>query len=169
MAKKIKIKFPNGTIKEFPKGTSGLEILKTLNTRLEKEATGIKVNDTVKGLSEPIQEDAEIKILTFDDREGRDVFWHSSAHLMAHAVKHLFPQTKFGIGPAIDDGFYYDIELDHPISPEDFDKIEAEMQKIVDENYPIVTPIVREISQTFAGALIYHPPEKLVIISNYST
>lgn len=138
MAQKIKIKFPDGTINEFPKGTSGLEILKTLNSRLEKEATGIKVNDTVKGLSEPIQEDAEIKILTFDDKEGRDVFWHSSAHLMAHAVKRLFPQTKFGIGPAIDDGFYYDIELDHPISPDDFEKIEAEMQKIVDEDYPIV-------------------------------
>lgn len=138
MAQKIKIKFPNGTFKEFPKGTSGLEILKTLNSRLEKEATGIKVNGTVKGLSEPIQEDAEIKILTFDDKEGRDVFWHSSAHLMAHAVKRLFPQTKFGIGPAIDDGFYYDIELDHPISPEDFEKIETEMKKIVDEDYPIV-------------------------------
>jgi threonyl-tRNA synthetase len=138
MAQQIKIKFPDGTIKEFSKGTSGLEILKILNSRLEREATGIKVNDTVKGLSEPIQEDAEIKILTFDDKEGRDVFWHSSAHLMAHAIKRLFPQTKFGIGPAIDDGFYYDIDLDHAISPEDFEKIEAEMQKIVDEDHPIV-------------------------------
>jgi len=138
MAEKINIKFPDGSIKSFPKGVSGLDILKTLNQKIQKEATGILVNGNVKSLPEPIEYDAEIRILTFDDEEGRDVFWHSSAHLMAHAIQRIFPETKFGIGPPIDDGFYYDIELEHAISPEDFEKIESEMGKIVDEDHPIV-------------------------------
>ncbi len=138
MQEKIKITFPDGTTKNFPRGITGIDILKTLNSRLEKEATGIKINNQVQSLAESINEDAEIKFLTFDDKEGREIFWHSSAHLMAHAVKRLYPKTKFGIGPSIDDGFYYDIDIDHTISPEDFEKIEAEMQKIVDEDYPII-------------------------------
>lgn len=138
MAEKINIKFPDGSTKSFPKGISGLDILKTLNHKIQKEATGILVNGEVRSLPESITSDAEIRILTFDDEEGRDVFWHSSAHLMAHAIQRVFPETKFGIGPPIDDGFYYDIELEHAISPEDFEKIESEMGKIVDEDYPIV-------------------------------
>jgi threonyl-tRNA synthetase len=134
----IHIKFPDGKIREFPRGITGLELVREISPRLAKEATGIKINGQVKSLPEPINDDAEIKILTFEDKEGREVFWHSSAHLMAHAVKHLFPETKFGIGPAIEDGFYYDIDLDRPLSPEDFDAIEAEMDKIVDKDYPIV-------------------------------
>ncbi len=137
MSDKIKFKFPDGSVKEFPKGTTGLDILKVINGRFRKEATGIKVNGLVKSLPEPIKEDAEIQILTFDDKEGRHVFWHSSAHLMAHAIQRLFPETKFGIGPAIDDGFYYDIDVDHTLTPDDFDKIESEMAKIVDEDFPI--------------------------------
>jgi threonyl-tRNA synthetase len=137
MSEKIKIKFPDGSEKEFPRGISGLDLMKSINGRFRKEATGIQVNGEVKSLPEPINEDAEIKILTFDDKEGRHVFWHSSAHLMAHAIQRLYPETKFGIGPAIDDGFYYDIDVDHTITPEDFEKIESEMQKIVDEDFPI--------------------------------
>jgi threonyl-tRNA synthetase len=137
MSDKIKIKFSDGSEREFPRGISGLELVKSINGRLRKEATGIQVNGAVKSLPEPINEDAEIKILTFDDKEGRHVFWHSSAHLMAHAIQRLYPETKFGIGPAIDDGFYYDIDLDHTITPEDFEKIESEMLKIVDEDFPI--------------------------------
>jgi threonyl-tRNA synthetase len=138
MASKINIKFPDGSVKQFSKGISGLDILQTLNHKIQKEATGIVVNGEVRSLPETIQDDAEIRILTFADEEGKNVFWHSSAHLMAHAVQRLFPDTKFGIGPPIDDGFYYDIELDHALSPEDFEKIEAEMAKIVDENHPIL-------------------------------
>jgi threonyl-tRNA synthetase len=134
---KIKIKFPDGKIQEFPKGVTGLDLLAALPGRLREEATGIKVNGEVKSLPEPINQDSEIRILTFEDKEGREVFWHSSAHLMAHAVQRLFPQTKFGIGPAIDEGFYYDIDLDHPLHPEDFEKIEATMAKIVEEDHPI--------------------------------
>jgi threonyl-tRNA synthetase len=137
MKKKIKLKFPDGSIKTYERGITGLDLLKDVNSQLFREATGIKINDEVKSLPEPIWEDAEIKILTFNDKEGREVFWHSSAHLMAHAVKRIFPETKFGIGPAIDDGFYYDIDLDHAITPEDFLEIEKEMEKIVNENHKI--------------------------------
>jgi len=144
MSKTIKLKFPDKSEKEFPVGITGLEIAQSISNRLAKEATGILVNGEIKSLPEPINEDAEIKILTFDDKEGRYVFWHSSAHLMAHAVKRLFPQAKLGIGPPIEDGFYYDIELDRPITPEDFEKIEAEMAKIVDEDIPIVRKELRK-------------------------
>ncbi len=137
MAEKIKITFPDGQVKEFDRGITGLEIVSLLSQRLAKSATGILVNGEVKSLPESINEDAEIKILTFDDEEGRMVFWHSSAHLMAHAIKRLFPDAKLAIGPAIDDGFYYDIDLDRAITPEDFPKIEAEMAKIVEADYPI--------------------------------
>ncbi len=137
MAEKIKITFPDGQVKEFDRGITGLEIVSSLSQRLAKSATGILVNGEVKSLPESINEDAEIKILTFDDEEGRMVFWHSSAHLMAHAIKRLFPDAKLAIGPAIDDGFYYDIDLDRAITPEDFPKIEAEMAKIVEADYPI--------------------------------
>jgi len=138
MNSNVKIKFPDGKIQEFPKGVTGLELLQAVPQRLREEATGIKVNGEVKSLPEPINQDAEIRILTFDDKEGREVFWHSSAHLMAHAVQRLFPQTKFGIGPAIDEGFYYDIDLDQALTPEDFEKIEALMAKIVEEDHPII-------------------------------
>ena len=114
MKKKIHIKFPDGQVKEYPQGITGLELVQEISPRLAKEATGIKVNGQVKSLPEPINDDSEIRILTFDDKEGREVFWHSSAHLMAHAVKHLFPETKFGIGPAIEDGFYYDFDDERP-------------------------------------------------------
>jgi threonyl-tRNA synthetase len=135
---KIKIIFPDGQVKEYPAGVSGFDILKTLPHRIQKEALGIKANDQVKSLPESIDEDSEIQFLTFNDEEGKDVFWHSSAHLMAHAIQRLYPETKFGIGPPIDDGFYYDIELDHTLSPDDFEKIEQEMEKIVAEDYPIL-------------------------------
>ena len=136
--KKIKITFPDGRTEEFPAGVTGLVILQKLPRKLAKEATGIKVNGKVQSLPEPINEDAEIQILTFEDKEGREVFWHSAAHLMAQAIKRLFPEAKLGIGPPIEDGFYYDIDLDRPITPDDFPLIEKEMAKIVDEDYPIV-------------------------------
>ncbi|OPX35365.1 threonine--tRNA ligase [candidate division KSB1 bacterium 4484_188] len=138
MDKKIRLTFPDGSVREYNSGVTGSEIVEQLNRRLAKEATGIVVNGVLKSLPEHLTEDAEIRFVTFDDKEGRYVFWHSSAHLMAHAVKRLFPEAKLGIGPPIEDGFYYDIDLDRPITPEDFEAIEKEMAKIVDEDDPIV-------------------------------
>ena len=136
--KKIKLRFPDGQEKEYPAGITGDELVKEIGARLAKEAIAVKINDQILELNRPITEDGEIRFLTFADREGREVFWHSSAHLMAQAIKRIFPRAKLGIGPPIEDGFYYDIELDRPITPEDFHRIEAEMARIVEADYPIV-------------------------------
>ena len=106
----IKIKFPDGNIKEFEAGVTGLDIAKSISPKLAKEVLSISVNGEIRDLSRSIDEDAEIKLFTWDDEEGRHAFWHSSAHLMAEALQQLYPNTKFGIGPAIENGFYYDIE-----------------------------------------------------------
>lgn len=137
MADKIKITFPDGSQREYPAGITTFDIMKDINGRLHKEAIAAKFNDRVVELGRPLTENGELKILTFNEKEGREVFWHSSAHLMAQAIKRLFPEAKLGIGPPIDNGFYYDIDLDRPINPEDFERIESEMAKIVDEDLEI--------------------------------
>ncbi len=134
---KITITFPDNSKQEFDAGITPLEIAKGISNRLAKQAVAAKFNDQVISLTQPLHESGTLQILTFKDKEGKEVFWHSSAHLMAQAIKRLFPEAKLGIGPSIEDGFYYDIDLERPITPEDFPVIEAEMVKIVDENLPI--------------------------------
>lgn len=128
----MKITLPNGDIKEYEIGTTGYEIAKSISDGLAREALGIIVNGKRFDLSRPIREDAEIKILTFDDEEGKEIFWHSSAHLMAEAVQALYPGVKFGVGPAIENGFYYDLDLpnDKKISIEDLPAIEEKMREL---------------------------------------
>ncbi len=138
MDKFIKIKFPDGSIKEFPVGITGEELAKSISNRLADEAVAIKINGKVKELYTLITEDAEIKILTFDDEEGKEVYWHSSSHLMAHAIEKLFPGAKFGVGPAIENGFYYDVDVDRKITPEDLIEIEKEMAELAKESKPFV-------------------------------
>jgi threonyl-tRNA synthetase len=134
---KIDIRFPDGSVKSFPKGTKPEDIVAAIGPRLAKIALAAKVNEKVIGLDEPLKEGGDFKVLTFNDEEGKDVFWHSSAHLMAQAVKRLFPEAQLGIGPPIEDGFYYDIDIDRPLTPEDFEEIEGEMAKIVDEDLDV--------------------------------
>jgi threonyl-tRNA synthetase len=138
MDKYIKIKFPDGSVKEFPSGITGEEIAKSISHKLADEALAIKINGKVKELYTPITEDAEIQILTFDDEEGREVYWHSSSHLMAHAIEKLFPGAKFGVGPAIENGFYYDVDVDRKITPEDLIEIEKKMAELAKESKPFV-------------------------------
>jgi len=134
---KIDITFPDGSIKEFESGIQPIEIAEGISKGLAKNVLAAKVNDKLVASNQPITENAVIKLLTFNDDEGKDLFWHSSAHLMAQAVKRLYPKAQLGIGPPVDDGFYYDIDLDKKLSPEDFEAIEAEMAKIVDEDLPV--------------------------------
>ncbi len=129
----ISITFPDKSKQEFEKGISPFDIAKGISNSLAKRAVGAKFNGIVISLLEPLDESGELQILTFNDDEGRDLYWHSSAHLMAQAVKRIYPEAQLGIGPSIADGFYYDIDLEHALSPEDFPAIEAEMEKIVDE------------------------------------
>jgi len=139
---KINIKFPDNSEQLFEKNTTPLDIAKSISNSLSKRSTVAKFNGKLISMHEPLSESGELEILTFNDDEGRDVFWHSSAHLMAQAIKRLYPKAQLGIGPSIDDGFYYDIDLDTAISPDDFDKIENEMAKIVDENFPTIRKVL---------------------------
>jgi threonyl-tRNA synthetase len=129
----MNITLPNGEVREYPLGSSGMEIAMSISQGLAREAVGIMVNDKKYDLSRPINEDAHIKILTFDSPEGKEIYWHSSAHLMAEAVSALYPGSKFGVGPALENGFYYDIELPEAIklSIDDLPKIEAKMQELI--------------------------------------
>lgn len=133
----IKVQLKGDVIKEYEKGITIAEVAKDLGMGLYKAACAGKIEDTVCDLRTPIEENCALTILTFDDINGRKTFWHSAAHLMAQAVKRLFPNTKLGIGPAIDNGFYYDFKAEQPFSSEDLQKIEKEMKKIVKENLKI--------------------------------
>jgi len=107
----IKITLPDNSVKEFDKGITGLGIAEAISNRLAKEVLSISVNGEVRDLNRPIEGDASIKLHLWDDREGKETFWHSSAHIMAEAIEFFYPGTKFGIGPTVDNGFYYDIDL----------------------------------------------------------
>ncbi|MBN2596940.1 MAG: threonine--tRNA ligase [Marinifilaceae bacterium] len=128
----IKITFPDNSVKEFEAGISGLGIARSLSNSLAKEVLSITVNDEIWDISRPINEDSNIKLHTWDDAEGKYAFWHSSAHLMAEALEALYPGVKFGIGPAIEMGFYYDVDLGNGmvLSDKDLPKIEQKMLEL---------------------------------------
>jgi len=132
---KINVRFPDGAVREYDKGIKIYDIAKDISEGLARVALGAVVNGKTKGLQETIDEDADIRFVKFEDEEGKKVFWHTSAHIMALAVKRLFPDVKFAIGPAIDDGFYYDFDTEHRFTPEDLEKIEKEMEKIAKEDH----------------------------------
>ncbi|MDA3867720.1 MAG: threonine--tRNA ligase [Salinivirgaceae bacterium] len=127
----IQITLPDNSIKEYEAGITGYEIAKDISSRLAKEVLSITVNDQLWDLSRPINENAAIKLHKWEDDEGKHAFWHSSAHLLAEAVESLYPGVKFGIGPTIEQGFYYDVDLgDRVISDADFKKIEDKMLEL---------------------------------------
>lgn len=130
----VKITFKGKDQRLYKKGITVEEIAKGISPKLAKDAVAAKVNGIVLDLKHEILEDADLEILTFDDDEGKRVFWHSTAHIMAQAVKRLFPDVKLAIGPAIEDGFYYDFEIESGFSPDDIEKIEQEMRNIVSED-----------------------------------
>ncbi|WP_339736705.1 threonine--tRNA ligase [uncultured Sunxiuqinia sp.] len=136
----IKITLPDNSVREFESGITGLEIAKAISNRLAKDVLAISVNGSVWDLNRPINEDARIKLYTWDDREGKETFWHSSAHLMAEAIECFYPGTKFGIGPTVDTGFYYDIDLpeDKQLSEKDLEKIEQKMIELARQKNELV-------------------------------
>lgn len=135
----IKITFPDHSVREFPEGITGLEIAQSISKGLARKVLSISVNGEVKDLTRPIMNDARVKLYTWDDEEGKATMWHSSAHIMASAIESLYPGTKFGIGPDIENGFYYDIDLgDQVLSSNDFEKIEKRMLEIAREKQPFV-------------------------------
>jgi threonyl-tRNA synthetase len=128
------IKLKDGSEREFKNGISVFDIAKSINHRLGKEALGGKLNGKIIELLSPVDEDGQLEILTFDDEEGKRIYWHTTSHIMAQAVKRLYKNVKLTIGPAIDNGFYYDFDIDTPFTTDDFEKIESEMNKIIKEN-----------------------------------
>lgn len=145
----IKITLPDHSIKEFDKEITGLEIAEAISNRLAKEVLAVSVDGEVWDLDRPITKDATIKLYQWDDLQGRETFWHSSAHLMAEAIESFFPGTKFGIGPTVDNGFYYDIDLPEGkmLSEKDLASIEQKMLELARTKAPIVR---REITKAEA-------------------
>ncbi len=133
----IKLTLKDGSIKEVEKGISAMDAVKEISMGLYKAACAVKINGEVKDLRAVLQDDCSFEVLTFDDEEGKKAFRHTASHILAQAVKRLYPEAKLAIGPATDNGFYYDIDMPVSITADDLPAIEAEMKKIVKENLPI--------------------------------
>lgn len=137
MSEVIQLTFPDGAVKEFPRGTSTADVAGSISPGLKKQALAGKLNGTLIDLKTPIEEDGAIEIITPKSEEALEILRHSTAHLTAQALKRLYPGIKLGIGPVIEGGFYYDVDSPEPISTDDFPKIEKEMKKIISENIEI--------------------------------
>ena len=133
----IKVTLKDGSVKEFENELSVLEIAKSISEGLARAVVAASVNDQVVGLDYIVKEDCTLNLFKFDDVEGKDVFRHTSAHMLAQAIKRLYPEAKFAIGPSIENGFYYDIDLDQRLTMEDLQKIESEMKKIAKEDLKV--------------------------------
>lgn len=133
----INIELKDGSQRTYDEGVQALDIAKSISEGLARDIVGAKLDGEVIDLITPIHKGGKIEFLKFDSRDGKDVFWHTSTHLMAHAIKRLYPEAKLAIGPAVENGFYYDIDLDYRLTQEDLEKIENEMKKIVKEGYDI--------------------------------
>jgi threonyl-tRNA synthetase len=164
----ITLTLPDGSKREYPHGTTGLHVAESISQGLARNAVGIFLDDAPKDLSTPITESANARIVTFDQDEGKQIFWHSTAHLMAEALESLYPGVKFGIGPAIEQGFYYDVDLPNEmkLSSEDLPKIEAKMAELVKRD----TPFQRE-DITWDDAVKYFQAKgdeyKLELLDNF--
>lgn len=129
----VKITLKDGSVKEYDQGISVGDVAKDLSMGLFRNACCGRIDGNVADLRAPIDQDCNLEILTFDEEDGKKAFWHTASHVLAQAVKRLYPNAKLAIGPAIDNGFYYDFDVETPFGPEDLDKIEKEMKKIVKE------------------------------------
>ncbi|PIE76960.1 MAG: threonine--tRNA ligase [Clostridiales bacterium] len=168
----IKVTLPDGSVRQYQAGVLLYDIAKDISEGLARTTLGAVVNGVTRGLQESVKEDAEVKFVNFDDAEGKEIFWHTSAHIMALAVQRLYPDVKFAIGPAIENGFYYDFDTEHRFSPDDLAGIEKEMQKIVKEGHQLVrTEMARaealdhfgKLNEVYKVDLIENLPEDSVI------
>ncbi|UEX90992.1 threonine--tRNA ligase [Staphylococcus ratti] len=157
----ISIRFPDGNEKSFEKGITTEEIAQSISPGLRKKAVAGKFNQQLVDLTAPLEENGDIEIVTPGSDEALEVLRHSTAHLMAHAIKRLYGDVNFGVGPVIDDGFYYDFDMETKVSSDDFEKIEKTMKQIVNENLPIER---RVVSRDEAKAFFSEDPYKLELI-----
>ena len=138
----VKIILPDGSAKEYATGTTLGEAVKQLSNSLAKKVLAANVNGELTDLREELVDGSEVAFLTFEDEGGKHTLRHTASHILAQAVKRLWPEAKLAIGPAIDKGFYYDIDMEHTLTPEDLGKIEKEMSRIVKENLPITNSVM---------------------------
>src|SRR3954454_405801 len=135
MSEIINITLPDGAVRHYPKGTTALDVAKSISEGLARKVLAAEVNGQVWDATRPLNESANLKLLTWDDNGGKNTFWHSSAHLMAEAIESMFPNVKFWVGPPVDNGFYYDVDLgDRSINEEDLRKLEVKMAELAKQN-----------------------------------
>ncbi len=134
----VKVTFPDGSVREYAAGTTAYQVAESISPRLAADSLAASVNGVTVDLSRPIEEDASVKFYKWDDAEGKHAFWHTSSHLLAEALESLYPGIKFGIGPAIEQGFYYDVDSPTPIQEADLPKIEAKMVELSRNKEPLV-------------------------------
>lgn len=168
----IKLTLPDNSVREYENGILAVDVAKSISEGLARSVVGAVYNGKTIGLKEEIKEDGTIKFLKFEDKEGKHVFWHTSSHILAHAIKRLWPDVKLAIGPAIENGFYYDIDLDYRLVQEDLEKIEAEMKKIVKEGLELerfelpraeALKLMEEKQESYKVELINDLPEDAII------
>lgn len=131
----MQIIFPDESRREYAEGVTGVEVAASLSGRLAKEAVAVRVGDELLDLMAPLADGAAVQFIKAEEADGLEVLRHSASHIMAQAVLRLFPGAKLAIGPAIDNGFYYDFDMERPLTPEDLTAIQAEMEKIIKENF----------------------------------
>lgn len=145
----IRVTLPDGSVRQYPKGSTGLDIATQISEGLARNVLAAKVNGVVQDATRPIDEDANVQLLTWNDAEGKATFWHSSAHLMAEALEALYPGVKLGIGPAVETGFYYDVDLGgQPFSQEDFKKVEDKMLELARQKQAYIRKPVSKADAT---------------------
>ena len=168
----IKVTLKGGDIREYENGTSLLEMAKSISEGLARNCLAADVNGETKEMNFVPESDCEVSFLTFNDENGRKAYRHTASHVLAQAIKRLYPNTKLAIGPAIDDGYYYDFEFETPITTGDFEKIEAEMKKIIKENIPLekyelprdeAIKLMKEKNEPYKVELIEDLPDDAVI------
>lgn len=161
----MQVILPDGSVRRYAAGTTALDVARDISPKLAREALAARVNGEVWDLTRPLPEECRLEILTFADEGGRLAYRHTAAHVLAQAVKYLFPGTRLGIGPAITDGFYYDFDSEHKFTPDDLNAIEAEMAKIIKEDLPLER---QEISREEALELFrrLNEPYKIELIND---
>jgi threonyl-tRNA synthetase len=146
----IRLTFPDNSVREFPAGVTPEQVAESISPSLKKKAVAGKIDGELYDFARPIEQDASIEIVMHDSKEGLEMTRHTNAHVLAQALKRLYPEVKLGIGPVIENGFYYDVDMEHTLTPEDLPVIEKEMKKIVNENLPLQR---KEVSREEAIAI----------------
>ncbi|HUI93971.1 MAG TPA: threonine--tRNA ligase [Chitinivibrionales bacterium] len=161
----MNIVLPDKSLKSMPDGATALDLAQAISPRLAKDAVAAKVNNTLVDLSAKLYDNDSVSIVTFDSPEGKSVFWHSSSHVMAQAVQELFPSAKIAIGPSIDNGFYYDFDMEKPIAQDDLKKIEDKIKEIVAKKIPLVRSVISK-AEAEAYFKAKNEPYKLELLND---